>query len=170
MLLLLLRRLTALWLRASRVLASCSLPAYLTTGGRGVVCFLCSFPCCCCCCCCFAQVDSTVAEGFEGVGELFPAGLFDNGRPAWCAPPAGAHVAAAAAAACRRLTALWLRVSRVSGSCSLPAYSTTGCAPSATTHVPVAGAAAALRRLTALWLRASRVLASCSLLAFLTPA
>jgi hypothetical protein len=22
-----------------------------------------------------------VAEGFEGVGELFPPGLFDNGRP-----------------------------------------------------------------------------------------
>jgi hypothetical protein len=28
-----------------------------------------------------AQVDGTVAEGFEGVGELFPPGLFDNGRP-----------------------------------------------------------------------------------------
>jgi hypothetical protein len=28
-----------------------------------------------------AQPDGTVAEGFEGVGELFPPGLFDNGRP-----------------------------------------------------------------------------------------
>ncbi|WIA32931.1 hypothetical protein OEZ86_006099 [Tetradesmus obliquus] len=28
-----------------------------------------------------AQVDGTVVEGFEGVGELFPPGLFDNGRP-----------------------------------------------------------------------------------------
>eukprot|EP00775_Hariotina_reticulata_P012633 gene12633-12762_t len=28
-----------------------------------------------------AQADGAVAEGFEGVGELFPPGLFDNGRP-----------------------------------------------------------------------------------------
>lgn len=27
------------------------------------------------------QADGTVAEGFEGVGELMPPGLFDNGRP-----------------------------------------------------------------------------------------
>jgi len=27
------------------------------------------------------QADGAVAEGFEGVGELFPPGLFDNGRP-----------------------------------------------------------------------------------------
>lgn len=28
-----------------------------------------------------SQADGTVAEGFEGVGELMPPGLFDNGRP-----------------------------------------------------------------------------------------
>lgn len=27
------------------------------------------------------QADGAVAEGFEGVGELFPPGLFDGGRP-----------------------------------------------------------------------------------------
>lgn len=27
------------------------------------------------------QADGTVAEGFEGIGELMPPGLFDNGRP-----------------------------------------------------------------------------------------
>lgn len=26
------------------------------------------------------QADGTVAEGFEGVGDLFPPGLFDSGR------------------------------------------------------------------------------------------
>lgn len=30
---------------------------------------------------CCAQADGTVAEGFEGIGELMPPGLFDNGRP-----------------------------------------------------------------------------------------
>jgi len=29
----------------------------------------------------FLQADGSVAEGFEGVGELMPPGLFDNGRP-----------------------------------------------------------------------------------------
>ena len=28
------------------------------------------------------QAVGAVAEGFEGVGELFPPGLFDSGRPA----------------------------------------------------------------------------------------
>ena len=28
-----------------------------------------------------AQADGTVAEGFDGVGEIIPPGLFDNGRP-----------------------------------------------------------------------------------------
>lgn len=35
----------------------------------------------CACACCCAQADGTVAEGFEGIGELMPPGLFDNGRP-----------------------------------------------------------------------------------------
>jgi hypothetical protein len=34
-----------------------------------------------CCPAATGQVDGTVAEGFEGVGALFPPGLFDNGRP-----------------------------------------------------------------------------------------
>jgi hypothetical protein len=33
------------------------------------------------CYCCYAQADGTVAEGFDGVGEIIPPGLFDNGRP-----------------------------------------------------------------------------------------